>query len=929
MKLDSLNISNTQPPHNSIKYHSVSVFLAYLNREQVSRNQVMLSSAGKKNKSEDDGQFEIFKVDKNKYNKFRRSEFRTKLPGTSLTVKQKLLRLDNEDQNIFKFISLFRTVALESHWNNEEMRATLLAIIHPNIKEKMKLDGDVEQIISEVHSLKYKPEHERRFDEQLDMIRQDRFTFISEYIFHIDEIIKRLAICSKYNKSQITALREKIFFKKLHPNVRLKMIESNITSIRDAIDFIERIENEILISISNKENKSHGNQMWCSHCRKPTHKTENCFSSKKEKKTIQNNVGKQKTPPKSETQKIQKNRDEKANVVSIETLVTPKIHFQEIENATSTLLDSGASISIINSDFALGNQLKIRKTKDEKCVKLADGSEIKLFEKTKLTAYDPNSRKKKRIKAYLMKNLTENIILGNDALQKLKIKLNYNNNEISVLDNVIKANTPLDLRKKDQLPQDDNIKKLLTEYKRKTHQDKPMTNVEMAIELTTKEVPKTKLYPIAASRESLLRNEISELESKGIISPSQTCYGSPSFIKPKDDGTGRLLIDYRLINKITKEIQGYFPTVQDSFHKMAQSVFFSKIDLRKGFYQIEIEPESRHITGFTTPIGKYQFNRVPFGLINAPKFFQNTLVQILRDIKNCEVFVDDIIIYTETKDQHIKTLKQILDKFTERNVIINNQKSQFLTTEITYLGFKIANGSYKPDPSRLKNFKEWRKPTTRTQLQKILGTINWYRNYISDLGTKLAPLYKKLEGNKKNIQVSEEEMVIVHKIYDELRNKAQLYFPDLSKVFKMNTDASDTGIGAILYQENGIIGHFSKKLSGAQLKYSVTEKEFLAIYLAVKHFRQWLIGSSIKIYTDNKNIISTDFNHDKKTTRWKSELSEFQIEYIFVKGTENNVADCLSRLPTDNDKITNLTVKETTDMKEKQKRLKQFHIEHG
>ncbi|KRH94842.1 putative retrotransposon protein, partial [Pseudoloma neurophilia] len=231
----------------------------------------------------------------------------------------------------------------------------------------------------------------------------------------------------------------------------------------------------------------------------------------------------------------------------------------------------------------------------------------------------------------------------------LKIKLNYNNSEISVLNNVIKANTPLDLRKKDQLPQDDNIKKLLTEYERKTHPDKPMTNVEMTIELTTKEVPKMKLYPIAASRESLLRNEISELESKGIISPSQTGCGPPSFIKPKDDCIGRLLIDYCLVNKKTKEIQGYFPTVQDYFNKMAQSVFFSKIDLRKGLYQIEIEPESRQITGFTTPIGKYHSNRVPFGLINAQKFFQNTLVQILRDIKNCDVFVDDIIIYTRQK----------------------------------------------------------------------------------------------------------------------------------------------------------------------------------------------------------------------------------------------------------------------------------------
>lgn len=162
-----------------------------------------------------------------------------------------------------------------------------------------------------------------------------------------------------------------------------------------------------------------------------------------------------------------------------------------------------------------------------------------------------------------------------------------------------------------------------------------------------------------------------------------------------------------------------------------------------------------------------------------------------------------------------KPLDNILTRQAERNLIINIEKSEFLKEKISYLGFEFSNGNYRPGPKKFRNFREWKIPTTKTQLQKILETVNWYRSYINNISGILSHLYDKLKRLKRNTKVEPDEMKEIHEIYDELKHKAKIYFPDMSKILMLNTDASEKDLGAILYQGQWIIAHYSKKLFGS------------------------------------------------------------------------------------------------------------------
>lgn len=207
-----------------------------------------------------------------------------------------------------------------------------------------------------------------------------------------------------------------------------------------------------------------------------------------------------------------------------------------------------------------------------------------------------------------------------------------------------------------------------------------------------------------------------------------------------------------------------------------------------------------------------------------------------------------------------------------------------------------------------------------------MGTINWYRNFIPKLGERLAHLYGKTKGKSNKVTVTDDDMREVKVIYEELKEQARLYFPHLNSIFYINTDASETEIGAILYQEHGIIGHYSKNLNDTQMNYSVPEKEFLAILKAVRHWKKWLLGSKIVIKTDNKNLTFETNDYDKKINRWKKKLSEYNIKYQFVPGNENNVADKLSRIHSKDVKL-KILLSEVSNVKIAF--LKKFHIENG
>lgn len=370
-------------------------------------------------------------------------------------------------------------------------------------------------------------------------------------------------------------------------------------------------------------------------------------------------------------------------------------------------------------------------------------------------------------------------------------------------------------------------------------------------------------------------------------------------------------------------MQFHFPSINEQFHRLYGMRYFTKIDLLKGFYQVEIEETDKRKTAFSTMFCKYEFNRLPFGMLNAPKFFHNINLNILSEIENVIVLVDNNLLFSRTEEEHISLISEVLTKFKENNIIINLKKSLFNQREIPYLGFIINQEGYRPDLNRISNFNMWPKPKTRKQLQRLLGTINWYRPFLKKLSIKLHHLYEKLKASKRSIELTEQDMLPVKEIHRKLKEGILLYFPNLNEKFIVNTDASEKGFGAILYQSKGIVGILSKKFNEAQIKYTTIEREMYAIYYSVKYWNNLIKGSKILVHTDNRNIISDTFDFNKRTERWKAFLCEYDLDYVFIKGETNQVADNLSRNVANSEKMSEQNEINFQNFN------KSFHLENG
>ena len=313
-----------------------------------------------------------------------------------------------------------------------------------------------------------------------------------------------------------------------------------------------------------------------------------------------------------------------------------------------------------------------------------------------------------------------------------------------------------------------------------------------------------------------------------------------------------------------------------------------------GYHQVENKEEHCKYTAFVTPFGQFEYTRVPFGLTNAPRAFQRIIYDIIGHLTFVIVFLDDILIFSKSRQEHYHHLKEILELFKKNNISINFEKSKFFKDEVVYLGHVINKDGIKADISNLQDFRNHSNPTTVKQLQRLLGIINWFRPFIPNLSNKICPLTSKLHKGVK-FQWSEEDSKIVDTIFDDILKQQQITYPDFTKPFNLETDASDNGVGAVLYQTHGVIGFYSAKFSPAQRRYTVMEKELMGIILALQHFKQIIFLSSITVYTDNSNIITEGDLNSNRVHRWKIILQEFDITLKYKAGNLNTVADSLSR----------------------------------
>jgi hypothetical protein len=214
---------------------------------------------------------------------------------------------------------------------------------------------------------------------------------------------------------------------------------------------------------------------------------------------------------------------------------------------------------------------------------------------------------------------------------------------------------------------------------------------------------------------------------------------------------------------------------------------------------------------------------------------------------------------------------------------------------VRFLGNIINEKGIAIDQSRVKCFPEWKKPNTKRKIQKILGTINWYRPYIPNLSIKLDPIYSKLQSKNKSYELNETELKVIKNIYEEIRNAPLLAHPDINEKFTLHSDASDIGVGCVHTQKEQVVGHFSYKFNHAERNYTTMEKELFAIVMGLKHFRNLILGCDIEVITDNKNLTYSKLKPNARASRWFNLLNEFRISFKHVKGIKNNAADYISR----------------------------------
>ena len=410
-------------------------------------------------------------------------------------------------------------------------------------------------------------------------------------------------------------------------------------------------------------------------------------------------------------------------------------------------------------------------------------------------------------------------------------------------------------------------------------------------------------YRIPNKLKEGVRAEVEKLVELGIVVSSTSPWASPVVPVPKKDGTVRVCIDYRKLNEVTVADPYYMSTMEEILERVGESRVMSKLDLAKGFYQVEVEPQSQQKTAFVSPFGKYEFTRMPFGLKNAPAVFQRLMEVVLRDCYSCSApYIDDVIVFSKNGDEHIQHLRCVLGALRKFGLTIKEEKCQFGREKVEYLGHVIGGGVLVVPGHRAAAMADYIQPVTKKQLRSFLGAAGYYRQFVEGyarMSAVLTPLTTKSAPSV--VCWTVEGLEAFTRIKVSLVNVCCLTIPTQEDTFTLHCDASGAGIGATLNVERGgkkmPVAFYSKQLQGAQHHYSATELEGLAVFKSIHYFAHYLFGCRFVVLTDHKALVS--FLHSRVLNRrlhgWILQLLQFDFEIKYRPGLENCDADALSR----------------------------------
>lgn len=435
--------------------------------------------------------------------------------------------------------------------------------------------------------------------------------------------------------------------------------------------------------------------------------------------------------------------------------------------------------------------------------------------------------------------------------------------------------------------------------------------------LTTDKQPTyIKNYRLPQSQLQEIKDQVKDLIKDKIVEPSVSSFNSPLLIVPKKSTNGdskyRLVVDYRQLNKKLLDDRFPLPRLEDILDKLGKAKYFSTIDLKNSFHQIELEESSRPLTAFSTNDGQFQFRRLPFGCKISTNSFQRMLTIALSGLgSQAFLYVDDVIIFGCSLKHHNNNLIQVFERMRKYNLKLNPQKCNFLQPEVTYLGHLFTSNGIKTDPSKYLVVKNYPTPKNADETRRFVAFCNYYRRFIQNFAFIAKPLNNLLKKGME-FEWSNDCNNAFQTLKEKLINPPILQYPDFSKTFILTTDASNFALGAVLSQ--GELGQdlpicfASRALIKSELNKPIIEKELLAIYWGITYYRSYLYGRKFLVVTDHRPLISL-FNHknpSSKLTRIRTELSDYDFQIIFKPGKYNTNADALSRIKIDSEILKNM-----------------------
>ncbi|KAL0536800.1 hypothetical protein IC582_025762 [Cucumis melo] len=427
----------------------------------------------------------------------------------------------------------------------------------------------------------------------------------------------------------------------------------------------------------------------------------------------------------------------------------------------------------------------------------------------------------------------------------------------------------------------------------------PHREVEFAIELEPGTVPISRApYRMAPAELKELKVQLQELLDKGFIRPSVSPWGAPVLFVKKKDGSMRLCIDYRELNKVTVKNRYPLPRIDDLFDQLQGATVFSKIDLRSGYHQLRIKDEDVPKTAFRSRYGHYEFIVMSFGLTNAPVVFMDLMNRVFREFLDTFVivFIDDILIYSKTETEHEEHLRMVLQILRDNKLYAKFSKCEFWLKQVSFLGHVVSKAGVSVDPAKIEAVTGWTRPSTVSEVRSFLGLAGYYRRFVENFSRIATPLTQLTRKGAPFVwsKACEDSF---QNLKQKLVTAPVLTVPDGSGSFVIYSDSSKKGLGCVLMQQGKVVAYASRQLKSHEQNYTTHDLELAAVVFALKIWRHYLYGEKIQIFTDHKSLkyFFTQKELNMRQRRWLELVKDYDYEILYHPGKANVVADALSR----------------------------------